>query len=59
MGDSHFLPYSYKEAESDNATDSDDIIEAPEPDEEKEKEEDNKETIEKILDHRMGKKGGM
>ncbi|XP_045216418.2 chromodomain-helicase-DNA-binding protein 1-like isoform X4 [Mercenaria mercenaria] len=48
---------SYKEEDS-GATDSDDIIEAPEgEDEEKEKEEENKESIEKILDHRLGKKG--
>jgi hypothetical protein len=50
--------YSYKEEDS-GATDSDDIIEAPEgEEEEKEKEEENKESIEKILDHRLGKKGG-
>ncbi|XP_060575866.1 chromodomain-helicase-DNA-binding protein 2-like, partial [Ruditapes philippinarum] len=48
---------SYKEEDS-GATDSDDIIEAPEgEEEEKEKEEENKESIEKILDHRLGKKG--
>lgn len=45
---------SYKE-DSDDVTDSDDIIEATTP---AEAEVDNKETIEKILDHRFGKKGG-
>lgn len=46
---------SYKE-DSDDVTDSDDIIEATTP---AEAELDNKETIEKILDHRFGKKGGV
>lgn len=49
--------FSYKE-QTDGETDSDDIIEAQEPDEEQEKEEENRECIEKILDHRKGKKGG-
>ena len=50
--------FSYKE-QTDEETDSDDIIEAPEGEEdEKAKEDENKETIEKVLDHRLGKKGG-
>ncbi|GFO50432.1 chromodomain-helicase-DNA-binding protein 1, partial [Plakobranchus ocellatus] len=44
---------SYKE-DTDEATDSDDIIEAATP---AEAEEDNRETIEKVLDIRCGKKG--
>ena len=47
--------FSYKE-DSDDVTDSDDIIEAATP---AEAELDNRETIEKVLDHRYGKKGGM
>ena len=52
---SHYL--SYKE-DSDERTDSDDIIEAPEGEEDEKKDDENKETIEKILDDRIGKKGG-
>ena len=49
---------SYKE-NSEQETDSDDIIEAPEgEDDDKSKDDENKETIEKVLDDRMGKKGG-
>ncbi|KAK7484546.1 hypothetical protein BaRGS_00024178 [Batillaria attramentaria] len=44
---------SYKE-DSDDVTDSDDIIEATTP---ANVEEENKETIERVLDHRFGKKG--
>ncbi|XP_076465125.1 chromodomain-helicase-DNA-binding protein 1-like isoform X2 [Babylonia areolata] len=44
---------SYKE-DSDDVTDSDDIIEAATP---AEPEVDNRETIERVLDHRLGKKG--
>lgn len=51
-----FDDFSYKE-QTDGETDSDDIIEM-EADEEQEKEEENKECIERILDHRRGKKGG-
>lgn len=57
MLSSWVLCYSYKE-QTDGETDSDDIIEAQEADEEQEKEEDNRECIERILDHRRGKKGG-
>ena len=45
---------SYKE-DTDEATDSDDIIEAATP---AEAEEDNRETIEKVIEARRGKKGG-
>lgn len=48
-----FFVFSYKE-DSDEATDSDDIIEAVTP----VAEEDNKETIEKVLEVRKGRKGG-
>ena len=47
--------FSYKE-DSDEATDSDDLIEASTPAPETEETE-NRETIEKIIKHRMGKKG--
>ena len=53
-----FIFSSYKE-DSEEETDSDDIIEAPEGEEEEKKEDENKETIEKVLDDRLGKKGGM
>ena len=51
----HVCVCSYKE-DSDDVTDSDDIIEAATP---TEAEVENKETIEKILGHRFGKKGGV
>ena len=51
-----FLLFSYKE-DTDNATDSDDIVEyatttAPDPEEE------NRETIERVIDVRKGRMGG-
>ena len=52
-----FAVYSYKE-DSDGETDSDDLIEAPEQDGTVEVEEENPEGVERILDHREGKKGG-
>ena len=47
------LPISYKE-DTDDATDSDDIIEVENPVEQN----NESETIEKILHHRIGRKGG-
>ncbi|WAQ99034.1 CHD2-like protein [Mya arenaria] len=47
---------SYKE-DTDGATDSDDIIEGPEDDVNVVKEDENPEGIDRILDHREGKKG--
>ena len=47
--------YSYKE-ESDDVTDSDDLIEIDQNEEEEEK--DANETIEKVIKSRYGRKGG-
>ena len=49
------MNYSYKE-DTDDRTDSDDIIEAATP--APETLDDNRETIEKVLDVRQGRKGG-
>lgn len=51
-----FLFLSYKE-DTDEATDSDDIIEATTP--LADIEEENRETIEKVLEVRLGRKGGI
>jgi hypothetical protein len=51
--------YSYKEQSSDETTDEDDIVDASEPaDDVQSQEEENAETIEKVLRHRIGRKGG-
>lgn len=52
----HYFSHSYKEDE-DFETDSDDLIEMT--GEGIDEQQDNSETIEKVLDSRLGKKGGL
>lgn len=51
------LVYSYKEDQHDFETDSDDLIEMT-GDAGEEQQDDDSETIEKVMDTRIGKKGG-
>lgn len=53
--DLYYTSCSYKE-DTDEGTDSDDIIEVAQDDEEAEAE--NRETVERVYKNRMGKKGG-
>ena len=53
----YLVSCSYKE-DSDEETDPDDIVEAPEGEDDEKSNKDDENTIEKVLDDRMGKKGG-
>lgn len=50
--------FSYKEEESENQTDSDDLLEITATAQAADEEDDNHETIEKVIQQRVGRKGG-
>lgn len=54
----HFISFSYKEEDSENQTDSDDLLEITAPTTAADEEDENRETIEKVIMHRQGRKGG-
>lgn len=53
-----FISFSYKEEDSENQTDSDDLLEITAPTTAADEEDENRETIEKVIMHRQGRKGG-